>query len=110
MRFVLIYIVACVTVSLATGFVIYPFFAPPLDPVTRLSATGTVNLAPKTTAKTFRVRQSCVAPTECAAYASSESLADLLAARFPSADMHAVPPQPPLELYGRTGRHEEKAL
>jgi len=110
MRFVLVYIAACVAVSLVTGIVIYPIFEPAPEPAARPSIRIAQLTEVKSTQKTSRLRAPCAAPTECDANAASANLADMLATRFAPAGANAemplqtVRPQPPVT------QHEENAL
>ena len=110
MRFVLVYIAACVAVSLVTGIVIYPIFEPASEPAEKPSIRIARLEEPKSTQKTSRLRAPCTAPTECDANAASVNLADMLATRFAPAGANAetplqtLRPQPPL------AQHEENAL
>lgn len=110
MRFVLVYIAACVAVSLVTGIVIYPIFERASEPAEKPS----INIArldeTKSTPKTSRLRAPCIAPTECDANAASANLADMLATRFAPAATHAVPPLQTLRPQPPLGQHEENAL
>lgn len=88
MRFVLIYIAACASLSVLTAIIIHPIFEPPLESENSASPAHIQRPEPKTTEKTSRVKR-CGSASACLGKPFTTGLDDRFATRLLPAGFEA---------------------